>query len=92
MKQLPKIIHTVFNGKAYDICLEELDGLCDPPDGRVGIPCIYVLKGFKDDVCTLETLLHEMIHAIRWRLPHKTCEQIAKEMAPILLRLYKPRY
>jgi len=92
MKQSPKKMRCIFNGKEYDLCLEELDGLCDPPDGKIDIPCIYITKGFNNDQLTLESLLHEMIHAIRWRLNHNTCKQLAKEMAPILFKLYKPRF
>ena len=71
-----------FNGRAYKIILEELDGNTDTDDYHWLIVC--------RDLNTrvgLETAVHEALHACCWRSQEQTVERTAKDISRFLWRL-----
>lgn len=76
-----------FDGTRYKIEVKPVLGLCDSPKTNPGKPGIWVIKGLKNDKATLDTLIHEALHAANWSANHKKINQTAGDLSRFLWRL-----
>lgn len=75
-------------GKVWNLRFTHLrgdyDGECDPPDRRDKEIRIHSKLSEQDE---LETLIHEIWHAADWHKKEDYIEEVARDMARILIRL-----
>lgn len=76
--------HT-FRGKKY-LIESNIDGLCIPPDGKTA-RAIYPTKGIQNTRGSLETVLHEALHACSFDTGEKVVTETAHDVARLLWRL-----
>lgn len=74
---LPKT-HT-FNGKKYHLIFGDLDGNCDTDDKY----WLVVERDLNTKV-GLETLIHESLHACRWRAKEEEVEITARDITRLI--------
>lgn len=75
-----------FCGVKFDIDLEPQDGSCSDPTDH-SRPCITLPHGLKPDKASLDTLLHECLHACKWDARESKVEQTAADISGLLWRV-----
>lgn len=71
-----------FNGKQYKIIIDDLDGNCDTDDHL----WLIIERDLSKRV-GLETVIHEALHACRWRAKEDEVTTTARDIARFLWRL-----
>ena len=73
-----------FMGKRHEFDFRKPMGACDPPQGRP--PTIEIPGGFDDKKSTLDTYVHEMLHACFFDMPESKVERAARDITDALWR------
>jgi len=79
---MEKVKTATFNGRKYNIILDDLDGNCDTDDKY----WLIVERDLNTRI-GLETTIHEALHACCWSASEEKVEMTAKDIARFLWRL-----